>query len=63
LSLITRGASLGRDVYWSILSTDIILFSELQRNQIILVCIEFRLSPYVTANPAMPWKKQNWNER
>jgi hypothetical protein len=57
LSLITRGASLGMEVYWRILSTDIILFSKLQRIQIKLNCAEFRLIPYVTANPAMPSQK------
>ena len=58
LSSITRGGSLGIEVYWSILSTDIILFSMLQRFHITHACNMFRLSPYVTANPATPANKE-----
>lgn len=60
-SFILRGGSLGMQVYWSILSTDIILFSMLQSLNIVEACNLFRLSPYVTTKPAMPSKIQNKN--
>ena len=58
VSSITRAGSLGIQVYWNILSTDIILFSIWQRNHITLLCNMFRVSPYVTDKPAMPSGKR-----
>ena len=62
-SSTTRGGSQGIQVYWSILSTDIILFSILQRFHIIQACTMFKLSPYVTAKPARPSKSQKSYKR
>ena len=63
LSSTTREGSQGIQVYWSILSTDIILFSILQRFHIIQACTMFKLSPYVTAKPARPSKSQKSYKR
>lgn len=62
-SLTTRGGSLGMEVYWSILSTDMILVSKLLSSHIIHACMMFRLRPYVTAKPATPSKTTNMEWR
>ena len=58
-SSITRGGSLGIEVYWRILSTDIIMFSKLQKFHITQACNILRLSPYVTAKPAIALERES----
>lgn len=53
-SSITRGASLGMPENRRILSTEIILFSTLQRFHITHACSTLRFNPYVAASPARP---------
>ena len=48
------GGSAGMLIYRRILSTDIILFSKVHKLQTTEACRMFRLSPYVTARPAIP---------
>jgi hypothetical protein len=54
-----RGGSAGMLIYCRILSTDIILFSKVHMLQTTHACSMFRLSPYVTARPAIPESRIN----